>query len=44
MMCLLCFDAVDWAAGRASGLFKTEWWNVGVVMCPGEGADLHLAS
>ena len=27
-----CFDAVGWAAGRASGLQKTEWWDVGVVI------------
>ena len=25
MFCLQCFDAVGWAAGRASGLYKTEW-------------------
>jgi len=30
--CLQCFDAVGWAAGRASGLYKTEWWDVGVVV------------
>ena len=22
---LQCFDAIGWAAGRASGLYKTEW-------------------
>jgi len=22
---------------------KTEWWDAGVVMCLGEGADLHMA-
>ena len=37
-----CFDAVGWAAGRASGLQKTEWWGVGVVMCLERGADLHM--
>ena len=26
MTCLQCFDAVGWATGRASGLWKTEWW------------------
>ena len=31
-MCLQCFDAVGWAAGRASGLLKTEWWGAGVVI------------
>ena len=30
--CLQCFDAVCWAAGRASDLQKTEWWDVGVVV------------
>ena len=29
---LQCFDAVGSAAGRASGLQKTEWWDVGVVI------------
>jgi len=22
---------------------KTEWWDAGVVMCQGQGADLHMA-
>ena len=43
MYCLQCFDAVGWAAGRASGLKKTEWWGVGVVICLERGADLHTA-
>jgi len=38
-----CFDTVGWAAGRASGLWKTEWWGAGVVICLGWGADLHMA-
>jgi len=29
---LQCFDAVGWAAGRASGLQKTEWWGAGAVI------------
>jgi len=41
--CLQCFDAVGWAAGRASGLEKTEWWGAGVVICLERGADLHVA-
>jgi len=41
--CLQCFDAVGWAAGRASGLSKTEWWGTGVVICLERGADLHVA-
>jgi len=41
--CLQCFDAVGWAAGRASGLWKTEWWDAGMVMGLGQGADLHMA-
>ena len=40
---LQCFDAVGWVAGRASGLQKTEWWGVGVVICLEQGADLHMA-
>jgi len=42
-VCLQCFDAVGWAAGRASGLYKTEWWGAGVVVCLERGADLHMA-
>jgi len=38
-----CFDAVGWAAGRASSLKKTEWWGAGVVICLEQGADLHMA-
>ena len=41
-MCLQCFDAVGWAAGKASGLYKTERWGVGVVICLERGADLHM--
>ena len=33
MICLQCFDAVGWAAGRASSLYKTEWWGAGMVIC-----------
>ena len=36
-----CFDAVVWVAGRASGLYKTEWWGAGMVICLERGADLH---
>jgi len=39
-----CFDIVGWVAGRASGLYNTEWWVAGMVICLGQGADLHLAS
>jgi len=42
-MCLQCFDAVDWAAERASGLLKTEWWGAGMIICLGRGADFHMA-
>ena len=41
--CLQCFDTVGWAAGRASGLKKTEWWGVGMVICLERGAELHMA-
>jgi len=40
--CLQCFDAVGWAAGRASGLQKTEWWGAGVVICLERGTHLHM--
>ena len=42
-VCHQCFDAVGWAAGRASGLYKTEWWGAGMVICLERGADLHTA-
>ena len=42
-LCLQCFDSVGLAAGRASGLQKTEWWGAGVVICLERGADLHIA-
>ena len=42
-LCLQCFDAVGWAAGKALGLQKTEWWGAGVVICLERGADLHIA-
>jgi len=35
--------AVGWAAGRASGMQKTEWWGAGVVICLERRADLHMA-
>ena len=40
--CLQCFDAVGWAAGRASGLYKSEWWGASVFICLERGADLHM--
>ena len=39
---LQCFEAVGWAAGRASGLQKTEWWGAGLVICLERDADLHM--
>jgi len=32
-------------AGRQEGHLacKTEWWGVGMVICLGHGADLHMA-
>ena len=41
-LCLQCFDAVGWVAGRASRPVKTEWWGVGVVIRLERGADLHV--
>jgi len=43
IFCLQCYDAVGWAAGRASGLEKTEWWGAGMVICLQRGADLLMA-
>ena len=43
-LCLQRFDAVGWAAGRASGLLKIMRWGVGVVICLKPGADLHMPS
>ena len=40
---MLCFDAVGWAAGRASSLQKLEWWGAGMVIYLERGADLHMA-
>jgi len=42
-LCLQCFDADGWATGRASGLYKTEWWGAGMVISLERGADLHMA-
>jgi len=42
-ICLQCFDAIGWAAGRASGLLKNEWWDIGMVICLRQGAALHMA-
>jgi len=41
--CLQCFDAAGWAAGRASGLKKTERSGAGMGICLEWGADLHMA-
>ena len=44
--CLQCFDAVGWAAGRASGRIwpvKQSGGGAGVVICLERGADLHMA-
>ena len=38
--CCQCFDAVGWAAGRASGPQKIEWWGTGMAW---RDADLHMA-
>ena len=40
---LQCFDTVGWVAGRASGLKKTEWWGMDMVICLERVADLHMA-
>jgi len=46
LICLQCFDAVQpvgWAAGSTLACKKTEWWDVGMVICLGRGADLPMA-
>jgi len=30
-------------AGKGSRPVKTVWWDAGMVMCLGQGADLHMA-
>jgi len=42
VICLQCFDAVGWSAGRASGLYKSEWWGAGVVICLERGVKSRL--
>jgi len=42
-LCLQCFGAVGWAAGRASGLKKKLAVSAGMVICLERGADLHMA-
>ena len=34
-----CFDAIGWATKRASSLYKTDWWDAGVIICLERGAD-----
>jgi len=41
--CLQCFDAVGWVAGRASGLWKTEWWGACMAIYLERGAGLHVS-
>ena len=41
MLCLQCFDAIVWAAGRAPGLKKN--FSGGVVICLERDAELHMA-
>jgi len=33
MICIQCFDAVGWASGRASGLWKIRWRGAGIFIC-----------
>ena len=40
------FSALMLLVGRQEGhpaCKKTEWWDVGLVVCLGRGADLHMA-
>jgi len=42
-VCIQCFDAVGWAAGKGIRPVKTEWWGTGVVISLERGAnDLHM--
>ena len=43
MLGFQCFGAVGWAAGRASGPYKTDLWGAGMVVCLERGVDLHMA-
>jgi len=42
-MCLQCFDAVGWAAGRASSLKKLCGGVLVWLICLERRADLHMA-
>jgi len=33
---------VEWQEGHPASN-KTEWWDAGMVICLGQGADLHMA-
>jgi len=42
----VAFSALTLLVGRQEGhpaCKKTEWWFAGMVMCLGQGADLHMA-
>ena len=43
----LCLPSVLWHCwlGDSKGIWpvKTEWWVAGIVICPKQGADLHMA-
>jgi len=46
MVIFTVFGAVTLLVGRQEGHLackKTEWWDSGVVICLGQGADLHIA-
>jgi len=46
LVILFCNSALTLLAGRQEGhpaCKKTEWWDAGVVICLGQGADLHMA-
>jgi len=45
-MLLFAFSALKLFVGRQEGHLackKTEWWDAGMVICLGRGADLHMA-
>jgi len=45
---MCAFSALTLLVGQQEGYpackkVKTEWWDAGMVMCLGQGADLHMA-
>ena len=43
MFCKFAFSALTLLVGWQEGHPATEWWDAGMVMCLGQGEDLHMA-